>query len=117
MGNEYEVSIEKSGVVRYRNNIDCQDGALLYIKPDNAKYIIDPIMSELFCYDSDDHGGPCIDGHYWKLSFYLKDELVDEIEGWTNEDPWRYAQIYKIIKFTERYIPKDMGAQYMITEE
>ncbi len=27
-----------------------------------------------------------IDGYHWKLKFYRKDELIDEIEGWPNED-------------------------------
>lgn len=117
IGYQYNVGIEKTGVVHYQNNTDCKDGAVLYIKPDDARYIIDPIMTELFCYDADEHGAPIIDGHHWKLTFYRKSEAIDEIEGWTDEDPWRYKEISKIIEFAERFIPKDLGAKYMETSE
>ena len=50
------MSIERTGIIRYKNNTDCRDGALLYKNPEYAQYIINPMMSELFCYDSDNHG-------------------------------------------------------------
>lgn len=45
-GYRYDVRIDRSGVIRYQNNTDCTDGAVLYIKPEEAQYIIDPIMTE-----------------------------------------------------------------------
>ena len=44
LGYEYNVCIEKSGVIRYRNNTDCADGAVLLIKAEDAQYIIDELL-------------------------------------------------------------------------
>ncbi len=92
---------------------DCVDGAVMYVKPEDAQYIIDPIMSEIFCYDADEHGMAIMDGYHWKLIFYKKDEVIDEIEGWPNEDPWRYGEVKDIIEFAERFISQDLGSRYM----
>ena len=89
------------------------DGAVLLIKADDAEYIIDPIMTELFCYDTDEHGAVIIDGYHWEILFYRKDELIDRIEGWPNEDMWRYRRFKEIVEFAERYIPKDLGSSQM----
>ena len=121
LGYQYDVSVNKNGVIKYNNNTDCQDGAVLQINADDAEYIIDPIMTELFCYDADGHGEPIIDGYHWKLTFYRKGQIMDEVEGWPGEDQWRYGRIKGIVKFAERYIPKDLGSRYMnyyeITDE
>lgn len=109
----FKIHIHKNGVIHYQNSTDCMDGALLYIRPEDAQYIIDPIMTELFCYDADNHGTQMIDGYHWKLRFYKNSELYDEIEGWPNEDPWRYQEIKRIIAFAEHYIPKDIGSGMM----
>ena len=113
LGYQYNASIEKSGIIRYRNNTDCKDGAVLFIKPDEAEYIIDPIMTELFCYDTDERGGAIIDGYHWAIAFYRKNELVDKVEGRPNEDKWRYCHFKRIIEFAERYIQKDLGSEQM----
>ncbi len=68
---------------------------------------------KLFCYDADGHGQPIIDGYHWKIIFYVKDEVVNEIDGWPGEDPWRYGEIKGIVEFAERYIPKELGSKYM----
>lgn len=34
-------------------------------------------------------------------------------QGWPGEDTWRYGRIKGIIEFAERYIPKDLGSQFM----
>ena len=112
-GYQYKVSINKDGIIKYQNNTDCKDETYLSIKPDDAAYIINPIMSELFCYDADEHGKPVIDGYHWKLTFYRKGQLVDEIEGWPGEDKWRHGRIKGIVVFAERYIPKNLGSNYM----
>lgn len=113
LGYRYLVNIEKSGVIRYKNNTDCKDGCVLRINSDDAEYIIDPIMTELFCYDTDDHGAAIIDGYHWEILFYKNDELIDRIEGWPNEDIWMYLQFKEIVEFAERYIPKDLGSRQM----
>ncbi len=113
LGYQYEVSVNRNGIIKYRNTTDCREGTLLLIKADDAAYIIDPIMTELFCYDADGHGVPTVDGYHWKLSFYRKGQLVDEIEGWPGEDKWRYGRIKGIVEFAERFIPKDLGSNYM----
>ena len=113
LGYIYEVSIEKSGVIRYRNNTDCRDGAVLLIHADDAKYIIDPMMTELFCYDTDNHGRAMIDGYHWQIRFYQKDELIEKLICWPHEDKWRYEEFKNIVEFAERYIPKDLGYRQM----
>ncbi|MDE7285437.1 MAG: hypothetical protein K2N55_01145, partial [Lachnospiraceae bacterium] len=113
MGYRYNVRIYRNGVIQYKNNTDCLNGAVLYIKPEDAQYIIDPIMSEIFCYDADEHGTAMMDGYYWKLTFYKNSETIDEIEGWPNENRWRYGEVKGIIEFAERYIPKDLGSARM----
>lgn len=110
---EYNFSIEKSGVIWYRNNTDCKDGAVFLIKADDAQYIINPGMTELFCYDTDEHGVVMIDGHHWEILFYRKDELVDKIEGLSGEDKWRYGKFREIVELSERYIPKALGYELM----
>lgn len=113
LGYIFYVCICKNGVIRYQNSEDCADGAVMYIKPEDAQYIIDPIMTEIFCYDADEHGKAIIDGYHWRIAFYRDSELVDVIEGWPDEDPWRYGEVKSIIEFAERYISKDLGSQLM----
>lgn len=113
LGFIYDIRIHKNGVVRYRNSSDCKDGAVTYIKPSDAEYIIDPVTEELFCYDSDQHGNPINDGYHWKAIFYINDEVIHETEGWPGEDEWRYGMVRDILKFAERYIPMNLGSEYM----
>lgn len=114
LGYTYDVSIEKSGVIRYQNSTDCRDGAMFFIKADDAEYIIAPIMTELFCYDTDEHGAAIIDGYHWEILFYHKGELIDKVEGWPNEDKWRYGCFKGIVEFAERYILKNLGSEQMM---
>lgn len=114
LGYRYNTRIFQSGVINYQNIEDCKDGAMMYIKPEDAQYIINPITTELFCYDADNHGAAIIDGYHWKIVFYDKDgNVIDEIEGWPDEDIWRYRQIKRIIEFAERFIPQELGSKYM----
>ena len=85
----------------------------MQIKAEDFQFFIDPMMKELFCYDTDNHGKENIDGYHWKLSFYRKGELIDEIEGWPGEDEWRYRTIKGIIKRLEHNILKSVGPEYM----
>ena len=109
----WSASIEKSGMIRYQNNTDCQDGVFLTINSEDADWIVHPIMEELFCYDADDHGEAIFDGYHWEILFFRKDELMDKIEGWPHEDKWRYRRFKDIVEFTERYIKNDLGSGYM----
>lgn len=113
LGYVYEVDLSKNGKVMYRNSTDCTDGAFLIINVKDAGYIIDPIMTELFCYDEDEHGQAMIDGYHWQIQFIRKGELIKSIEGWPGESNWRHRQIKKDIEFMERFIPVDIGAKYM----
>lgn len=71
-------------------------------------------MTELFCYDADGHGMAMVDGYHWKLVFYEKDEIVEEIEGWPGEDSWRYGEMERVMRFVERCARSDMevGRQF-----
>ena len=113
LGYRYNIRIDKNGIIRYQNNIDCKDGALFMIKSVDAGHIIDHIKAEIFCYDSDNHGKVTIDGYYWEISFYGEDELIDKIEGWPDEDERRYSGFKSILCFVERCISKDLGTEYM----
>ena len=113
LGYIYGARIYGNGVIEYQSTEDCPDGAVMYIKPEDAQYIIDPIMTELFCYDADEHGEASIDGYHWKITFYRGSEIVEVIEGGPNEDLWRYKEAKRIIEFAERSISKDLGSQLM----
>lgn len=113
LGYKYHISIHRNGLLEYWNNTDHKDKTVAIIKGDDAAYIIDPIATELFCYDSDDHGKPIIDGHHWKLTFYKRDKCIDTIEGWSNEDIWRHGEFKDLIEFAERFVPFDLGSRYM----
>lgn len=53
LGYKYHVVIHRNGLIEYWNNTDHKEKTVSAIKGDDAAYIIDPIMTELFCYDSD----------------------------------------------------------------
>lgn len=52
-------------------------------------------------------------GYHWKLSFYKNDICIDTVEGRSKEDPWRYSEFKSVVEFAERFIPFDLGSQYM----
>ena len=105
----YAVYIEKTGRITYQDGKECSEGAVQLIDPKDAEYIFTPVMEELFCYDTDEHGRPCADGYHWKLTFFREGTVIKEIEGWPGEDPWRYGTAVRILKFTERYAGIDLG--------
>lgn len=113
VGYRFDVRIYRNGVVKYKNNIEANSEAISYIKPEDAQYIIDPIMTEIFCYDADNHGKEIIDGYHWEIVFYINNKAIDKVEGWPNEDRWRYGEVKSIIEFAERYIPYSIGFEYM----
>lgn len=112
-GYRYGVRIYRDGVIAYQNAEDCVDGAVMYSKPEDAQYIIHPMMEELFCYDADEHGTAGIDGYHWKIIFYEKDKVVEEMEGWPGENRWRYDEVRKIVEFAERFVGRELGAAEM----
>lgn len=113
LGYKYHFVIHRNGLIEYWNNTDHREKIVTAIKRDDAAYIIDPIMTELFCYDSDNHGEPIIDGYHWKITFYKQDVRIDSVEGRSHEDPWRYGEFKSVIEFAERFIPFDLGSHYM----
>ena len=113
LGYKYHVVIHRNGLIEYWNNTDHKDKTVAIIKRDDAAYIIDPITTELFCYDSDNHGETIIDGYHWKLTFFKHDICIETVEGRSNEDPWRYGELKDVIEFAERYVPFDLGSRYM----
>lgn len=114
LGYKYHVVIHRNGLIEYWNNTDHKDKTVTAIKRDDAAYIIDPIMTELFCYDSDNHGETIIDGYHWKITFFKHDICIETVEGRSNEDPWRHGEFKSVIEFAERFVPFDLGSNYMI---
>lgn len=112
-GYQYDVIINRNGSISYRNNTVNKTGLKIEIDKENAYYIINPIMTELFCYDKEEHGQPIVDGYHWKISFYSKGSLIEEKEGWSGEDALRFQKILDIILFAERFIPYDLGSNYL----
>ena len=101
---EFSVQVYSNGDVLYKN-VAGDSFEKMHIDPNDAKYIIDPIMSDLFCYDSDEHGEPKEGGYHWKITFYKGDKVVDTVEGRPGEDDWRRKEFLGRIEFMERYIP------------
>ena len=108
----FDARIYRNGIIKYYGNDGSEDSEFS-IDSEDTRYIINPIMTELFCYDADNHGSPDISGYHWKMVFYRKDEVIDIKEGWPKEDRWRYEEAKGIISFAERYIPKELGAGFM----
>lgn len=113
LGYEYCVRIYKNGVIKYHNNVDCIEEAVMLINPENAEWFIDPIMADLFCYDYDNCGSPAIDGYHWKIVFFRDEKVIDQKEGWEGEDCLRYKSFRSIIRFVEGRISKELGLTYM----
>lgn len=108
----FDVRIYRNGLAQYqRNNADGVE--IISVDSKRVERFIDEGLQDLFCYDVDDHGQAVIDGYHWKLIFYRKEEVVSEVEGWPNEDSWRYNEISSIISWVESIIQKDMGSNYM----
>lgn len=108
----YKVQINTNGMIKYSNLISTEE-IEIKINPKDAAYIINPITTRLFCYDSEEHGYESETGYHWCMSFYIKDKLIDVVEGWPGEDAWRYSQFKGIVEFAERYIPMELGSKYM----
>ncbi len=109
----YRVCIHRNGLIEYRDLFQSKDDILFRINKETAGHIINPVTSELFCYDSDNHGKALIDGYRWKMTFMQNERIIDIIEGTNGEDKWRYNQIKSVIEFAERFIPYDLGSAYM----
>lgn len=108
-GHHYELWINRNGGVDYKNSIDCINPVVYILRSKDASWIINPIMSSLFCYDTDNHGTPVIDGYHWEIEFYNAKGLEKVVEGWPGEDPWRQSEIIDALKFIERFIPQSLG--------
>lgn len=109
----FEAQIFRSGNVIYKNHINYPGFTRILISSDDAGYIINPIMEQLFCYDENDHGSPMIDNYHWKIEFYTKKGLSHKTEGWPGENTWRRQEFAMILKFAERYISQSLGSEYM----
>ena len=106
-------SVKTEGLLYTHQPLHSNDDILFRINKETAGHIINPVASELFCYDSDNHGKALIDGYHWKLTFMQNERIIDIIEGTNGEDNRRYNQIKSVIEFAERFIPYDLGSAYM----
>ena len=109
----YEAQIFRSGNVIYKNHINSPGFMCISILPDDAAYIINPVMEQLFCYDEDNHGSPMIDAYHWEIEFYTKKGLSHKTEGWPGENTWRRQEFAMILKFAERYIYQSLGSEFL----
>ena len=106
-------AVKTEGLLYTHQPLHSNDDILFRINKETAGHIINPAASELFCYDSDNHGKALIDGYHWKLTFMQNERIIDIIEGTNGEDNRRYNQIKSVIEFAERFIPYDLGSAYM----
>lgn len=113
LGYVYHIIIHKNGMIEYWNNLDKKEKVFTKINFKETEYMIEPILTELFCYDTNGKGVAVIDGYHWEVNFYKKIKHLKTIEGWPNEDSWRYDKIKSVLKFIERYVPYDLGTKYM----
>ena len=113
LGYHYYVIIQKNGIIKYWNNFEVKGIAVRKINPEHTAYMIDPLFTKLFCYDTGYKGSIVIDGHYWEIKFFSRDKLIKSAEGHTDEAAWRYNEIKSILEFIERYVPCDLGTEYM----
>ncbi len=67
--NGTECVFTETGLIEYRDLFQSKDDILFRINKETAGHIINPVTSELFCYDSDNHGKALIDGYRWKMTF------------------------------------------------
>ena len=112
-GIRFYVRIYKNGVIKYHAEEENSVDEKFTIDPENAHYIINPIMKNLFCYDTDNHGSDTETGYHWKLIFYKGKDIADIIEGHMTEDVWRYRELLRNLEFAERFIPRSLGTIYM----
>lgn len=112
-GIKFYVRIYKNGVIKYRAEEESSIYEKFTIDPEHAHYIINPIMKNLFCYDTDNHGNKNESGYHWKLVFYRGKDIADIIEGHMTEDVWRYKELLRNLEFAERFIPRSLGTTHM----
>ena len=113
LGYVYHIIIHKNGLIEYWNNLDRKEKVFTKINFEDTEYMIDPILTELFCYDTNVKGSAVIDGYHWEINFFKKIKHIKTVEGWPDEDAWRYDEIKRVLKFVERYVPYDLGTEYM----
>ena len=92
-------AVKTEGLLYTHQPLHSNDDILFRINKETAGHIINPAASELFCYDSDNHGKALIDGYHWKLTFMQNERIIDIIEGTNGEDNRRYNQIKSVIEF------------------
>lgn len=112
-GHLYELKLDKDGSVCFKDNGNTLSGVVMNISPEDAAWIINPVLSELYCYDEDEHGTPSPDGYSWSISFYNKKGLTKTIDGYPGESEWRHSQIVAVLDFIERFIPYEIGSSYL----
>lgn len=109
----FEAQIFRNGNVIYKNNLIYPGFMCISIPRDDAAFIINPIMEQLFCYDEENHGSPMIDAYHWEIEFYTKKGLSHKTEGWPGENAWRKQEFAMILKFAERYIAQSLGSEFL----
>ena len=107
-GLRFQAVIHRVGRVLYQNGAEKAK-----IPAENAAPLIDPMTTELFCYDSGGQGEPTPEGYHWKLTFFQNRRIIRIIEGWPGEDSWRYYEFRKCVTYMEREIPFDLGSKCM----
>lgn len=106
-GQDYRVRIYKNGAIRY------QDEPLFSIKPDDAHYMIDPILKNLFYFTSEEDHTDIPEAARWQLTFFQNNEPVKRVGGTSVGDRFSYCELTSMLKFMERYIPRDLGARHL----
>ena len=110
----YEVTIEKTGDIFYKNNTNCTEGAGYTLMEGDADYAIHPMMEELFCNDEGNHGADDNGEYHWEILFFTADGFLSKTEGNPGEDFWRYCEFKKIVSYLEEFIPSGLGVEEML---
>lgn len=108
----FEIQIFRNGNVIYKNHLNAPGFMCISIPSDDAAFVINPVMEQLFCYDEENHGSPMIDAYHWEMEFYTKKGLSHKTEGWPGENEWRRQEFARILQFAERCIHQSLGSEF-----
>ncbi len=115
----FHAYISRTGKVTGADDPLCTLSEIILKQQENTENKIEALTTELFCYDTGEHGKPARGGYKWELTFNIKGQRCETIKGHPGEDPWRYQAFMKILRYAEDHLQKSLGSDLMpaVTEE